>query len=75
MRRRVFGYNVHIPLEPALVQHVLLDNAANYVKPDIVKKLLQPDDRPRPALLRRRACGATSAGSSPPISRPARSTP
>ena len=41
MRRRVFGYNVHIPLEPELVQRVLLDNAANYVKPDIVKKLLR----------------------------------
>jgi cytochrome P450 len=40
MRRRVFGYEVHIPLEPALVQHVLLDNAANYLKPDIVKKIL-----------------------------------
>ena len=41
MRRSVFGYTVHIPLEPELVQHVLLDNAANYVKPDIVKKLLR----------------------------------
>ena len=41
MRRRVFGYEVHIPLEPELVQRVLLDNAANYVKPDIVKKLLR----------------------------------
>jgi cytochrome P450 len=40
MRRRVFGYNVHIPLEPDMVQHVLLDNAANYLKPDIVMKLL-----------------------------------
>jgi len=37
----VLGYTVHIPLDPALVQHVLLDNAANYVKPDIVKKLLK----------------------------------
>jgi cytochrome P450 len=41
MRRRVFGYNVHIPLDPALVQHVLLDNAANYLKPDIVMKILR----------------------------------
>jgi cytochrome P450 len=40
MRRNVFGYNVHIPLDPDAVQRVLLDNAANYVKPDIVKKLL-----------------------------------
>jgi cytochrome P450 len=42
MRRNVLGFRVHIPLEPALVQHVLLDNAANYLKPDIVKKLLAP---------------------------------
>lgn len=39
--RKVFGYNVHIPLTPDAVQRVLLDNAANYVKPDIVK-LLDP---------------------------------
>ena len=42
IRRRVFGYNVHIPLTPEAVQHVLLDNAANYVKPDIVKTILRP---------------------------------
>jgi len=42
MRRRVFGYDVHIPLNPEAVQRVLLDNAANYVKPDIVKTLLKP---------------------------------
>ena len=40
LKRKVLGYTVHIPLRPDLVQHVLLDNAANYVKPDIVKKLL-----------------------------------
>ncbi len=42
IRRNVFGYRVHIPLDPALLQRVLLDNAANYVKPDIVKKILRP---------------------------------
>ncbi len=42
MRRKVLGYDVHIPLDPDAVQRVLLDNAANYVKPDIVKKLLKP---------------------------------
>ncbi|MGQ0659877.1 cytochrome P450 [Sphingosinicella sp.] len=42
MRRKVFGYNVHIPLTPEAVGRVLLDNAANYVKPDIVKTLLKP---------------------------------
>ena len=31
---------------PTVVQHVLLDNAANYVKPDIVKQLLGADHRP-----------------------------
>lgn len=42
MRRKVLGYTVHIPLAPALVQQVLLDNAANYSKPSIVKGLLAP---------------------------------
>lgn len=40
IQRRVFGWNVHIPLDPEAVQRVMLDNAANYVKPRIVKKLL-----------------------------------
>jgi cytochrome P450 len=42
MHRNVLGFRVHIPLDPDLVQHVVLDNAANYVKPDLVKKLLAP---------------------------------
>lgn len=42
IRRKVFGYNVHIPLTPEAVQRVLLDNAANYRKPDLVKRLLDP---------------------------------
>lgn len=42
IRRKVFGYNVHIPLTPDAVGRVLLDNAANYVKPDVVKTLLKP---------------------------------
>jgi cytochrome P450 len=42
IRRNVFGYRVHIPLRPDLIERVLLDNAANYVKPDIVKKILRP---------------------------------
>lgn len=41
-QRDVLGHRVHIPLDPALVQHVMLDNAANYQKPDLVKKLLNP---------------------------------
>jgi cytochrome P450 len=42
MRRRILGFNVHIPLDPDMIQRVLLDNAANYVKPDVVKRLLAP---------------------------------
>jgi cytochrome P450 len=42
LRRRVFGHNVLIPLTPDAIERVLLDNAANYVKPDLVKKLLKP---------------------------------
>ena len=42
MRRRVFGHNVFIPLTPDAVERVLLGNAANYVKPGLVKKLLKP---------------------------------
>ena len=40
--RVVLGYPVHIPLHPDAVQRVLLDNAANYVKPRLVKRLLEP---------------------------------
>ena len=42
LKRNVLGHRVHIVLHPDLVQHVLLDNAANYVKPGLVKKLLAP---------------------------------
>jgi cytochrome P450 len=42
MRRKVLGFTVHIPLDPAMVQHVMLDNAGNYAKPDVVKRLLAP---------------------------------
>ena len=39
MKRKILRFNVHIPLDPAMLQHVMLDNAANYVKPGVVKKL------------------------------------
>jgi cytochrome P450 len=42
LERNVLGYRVHIPLHPDSVQRVLLDNAANYVKPALVKRLLAP---------------------------------
>lgn len=40
IERNVFGHRVHIVLHPDMVQRVLLDNAANYGKPRLVKKLL-----------------------------------
>ncbi|NNC73297.1 MAG: cytochrome P450 [Sphingomonadaceae bacterium] len=42
IRRQVFGWTVHIPLHPDSIQRVMLDNAANYAKPAIVKKLIAP---------------------------------
>jgi len=42
LKRDILGFRVHILLDPDLIQNVLLDNAANYVKPDIVKHLLGP---------------------------------
>ena len=42
LKRNILGFKVHIVLNPEMVEHVLLDNAANYVKPDIVKQLLDP---------------------------------
>jgi cytochrome P450 len=42
LKRNILGFTVHILLDPGLIEHVLLDNAANYAKPDIVKSLLDP---------------------------------
>lgn len=42
LTRNVFGHMVHIPLHPDAVQRVLLDNAANYHKPKLVKQILEP---------------------------------
>ncbi len=42
LQRDILGFRVHILLDPDLIEYVLLDNAANYVKPDIVKSLLDP---------------------------------
>ncbi|MGF1550119.1 MAG: cytochrome P450 [Sphingomonadaceae bacterium] len=39
LRFKVLRFTVHIPLAPAAVQRVLLDNAGNYAKPGIVKRL------------------------------------
>jgi cytochrome P450 len=42
LHRNILGFNVHVLLDPDMIQHVLLDNPANYAKPDIVKSLLGP---------------------------------
>lgn len=42
IERTILGHHVHIPLHPDAVQRVLLDNAANYEKPRLVKRLLMP---------------------------------
>ncbi len=42
IQRNVFGHRVHIVMHPEMVERVLLDNAANYEKPKLVKKLLKP---------------------------------
>jgi len=42
LKRDILGFRVHILLDPDRIEHVLLTNAANYVKPDIVRTLLDP---------------------------------
>lgn len=42
LRRKILGFTVHVPLDPDMVGHVLLDNMSNYAKPDIVRDLLGP---------------------------------
>jgi cytochrome P450 len=42
IKRVVLGHPVHVVLKPEWVQRVLLDNAANYEKPRLVKRILSP---------------------------------
>src|SRR5881398_2872113 len=42
VKRVVLGHPVHVVLKPEWVQRVLLDNAANYEKPRLVKRILAP---------------------------------
>jgi cytochrome P450 len=42
IKRVVLGHPVHVVLKPEWVQRVLLDNAANYQKPRLVKRILAP---------------------------------
>jgi len=41
-KRNILGHTVHVVLHPDWVQRVLLDNAANYEKPKLVKRILGP---------------------------------
>jgi cytochrome P450 len=41
-KRNVLGHTVHILFKPEWIQRVLLDNAANYEKPKLVKRILSP---------------------------------
>lgn len=41
-KRNILGHTVHVVLKPEWVQRVLLDNAANYEKPGLVKRILSP---------------------------------
>ena len=42
IKRVVLGHPVHVVLKPEWVQRVLLDNASNYEKPRLVKRILAP---------------------------------
>ncbi len=42
IKRNVLGHTVHVVLKPEWVERVLLDNAANYEKPRLVKRILAP---------------------------------
>ena len=41
-KRNILGHTVHVVLRPDWIQRVLLDNAANYEKPRLVKRILAP---------------------------------
>jgi cytochrome P450 len=41
-KRNILGHTVHVVLKPGWVQRVLLDNAGNYEKPRLVKRILSP---------------------------------
>jgi cytochrome P450 len=42
VRTRFLHLRMHLVSSPAMIGHVLLDNAANYARPDIARKLLRP---------------------------------
>jgi cytochrome P450 len=42
LERRIFGRRLFVLNEPAAIKHVLIDNAANYQKTEITRRLLEP---------------------------------
>ena len=42
IKRNVLGHTVHVVMKPEWIEQVLLDNAANYEKPRLVKRILAP---------------------------------
>ena len=42
VERRIFGRSRFLVNEPAAIKHVLLDNAANYQKSEITRRILEP---------------------------------
>ena len=40
--RKILGFTVHILMDPAAVERVLLGNKANYIRPRIAQRLLSP---------------------------------
>jgi cytochrome P450 len=42
LKRNVLGTVVHLPRRPDMVEHVLLTNAANYVRPRMVRRIFAP---------------------------------
>src|ERR1700679_3803021 len=42
VERRVLGRRMFVVNEPAAIKHVLIDNAANYRKTEITRRILEP---------------------------------
>ncbi len=41
-RRTILGYTVHIISDPDAIGRIMLDNKANYPRPDVIRRLLDP---------------------------------
>ena len=54
LKRKVLGYTVHIPLQPALVEHVLLDQCRQLCEARHRQETAPAHDRQRSAVVRRR---------------------